>query len=103
MGLVIEGEKLRRQLAIRGRSVTEFAELAGLSLPTVSHALAGRPLSPATFRAICRALTADAPLPGGTELLATSGVTGASEAVGTPPPGPTAKGGRGVSGTAAPA
>ncbi|MGH7666971.1 MAG: helix-turn-helix domain-containing protein [Candidatus Dormibacteria bacterium] len=75
-GLVINGDELRHRLALRGRSFTEFAKLAGLSLPTVSHALAGRPVSPTTFRAICRALTADAPLPGSAELLAAAGQPG---------------------------
>ena len=56
MGVVINARELRRQLAIRGLTAVELADLSRLSPATISHSLAGRPVSPRTLRAIVRAL-----------------------------------------------
>lgn len=72
MGLKVNGDELRRQLEIRGLLARDLAELAGLSPASVSHALAGRSISPRTFRAITRALAQTDPAPGAEALLARS-------------------------------
>ena len=69
MGLQFDRAELRRQMALRGLSGSDLAELGGISAASVSHALAGRPVSPATFRKICSALSARPELAAGVALL----------------------------------
>jgi hypothetical protein len=71
MGVVIRSPRLRHELARRGWCNYDLARAAGISAPTVSAAMAGRPLSPKTVRLIARALCSapaldgiDALLPG---------------------------------------
>jgi transcriptional regulator with XRE-family HTH domain len=56
MGVVVNARELRKQMAARGLTSADLAELSRLSPPTVSHALHGRPISPRSMRAIARAL-----------------------------------------------
>ncbi len=79
MGLQVNEAALRREQALRGWSLTEFAKRARVSVPTLSHALAGRPIAPGTFRAIVQALEAEPPLATGAQLLVSPGVAEAKE------------------------
>ena len=62
-GYPLPAGKLDRARARRGWSVTELAEKSGLGIGTVSRALAGRPVAPATLMRIARALTVYPPIP----------------------------------------
>lgn len=70
MGHRINPAALRHQCAIHGLSFQELAHGAGLSAPTISHALSGRPVSTRTLRAIAAALDRTDLLPGINGLLA---------------------------------
>jgi transcriptional regulator with XRE-family HTH domain len=61
----------RRELARRGMSQRELAVAAGVSEPTVSHAMAGRMVSYLTIRKFARALTVTPPLLGSDGIIAT--------------------------------
>ncbi len=69
MGHVLDGAELRRQAALRGLLLQDLADAAGLSAPTISHALAGRPISAHSLRAIAAALCRVEPLEGVEQLL----------------------------------
>jgi transcriptional regulator with XRE-family HTH domain len=56
MTVVVNAAQLRRQMARRGLSATELARAAKLSPPTISAALAGRPISATSFSLIGKAL-----------------------------------------------
>jgi plasmid maintenance system antidote protein VapI len=56
MGVRVSGSRLRLELARRGWSHGDLARSAGISPPTVSAAIAGRPLAPRTVRRIAEAL-----------------------------------------------
>ena len=68
MGIVIQVQQLRRELARRGWNYSDLARAARVSPPTVTAAMAGRPVLPRTVRAIARAL-AEAPIVGGIDEL----------------------------------
>ncbi len=56
MGVALSATQLRRELAKRGLSQAELANLAGVAPATVTHAVHGRPVTPATVARIARAL-----------------------------------------------
>lgn len=56
MGVVIRTDRLRQELVRRGWAGADLAHAAGISAPTVTAALAGRPLSPRTVGRIVQAL-----------------------------------------------
>ena len=74
---------LRRELALRGMNQTDLAHSAGVTEVTVSHAMAGRPVSYLTIRSLARALTTTPTLPGAENIIGTqreSGVEGRTSA-----------------------
>lgn len=58
MGVRIDGEELRRALAMRGLLQQDLARLAGVSETGISLAIRGRPIRPSTFGRIAQALAA---------------------------------------------
>lgn len=56
MGVIVDPSRLRQELARRGWSAADLARRAAVSHPTVSAALAGRPIAPRSLGAIARAL-----------------------------------------------
>ena len=56
MGVTIDAQRLRRELARRGLTSVELAAMSHVSAATLSHALSGRAVSPRTLRAIASAL-----------------------------------------------
>lgn len=64
MGVVIRADRLQRELARRGWTYSDLARAAQASPPTVTSAMAGRPVAPRTLRRIAQALTAAAPVEG---------------------------------------
>ena len=69
MGVVICSPRLRLELARRGWGHADLARAAGISPPTVSAAMAGRPLAPRTVLQIARALATAPPVDGIDHLL----------------------------------
>jgi hypothetical protein len=69
MGVVISAARLRYELARRGWCGCDLARAAGISAPTVSAAIAGRPVAPRTVRRIAQALADASPVDGVDELL----------------------------------
>ncbi|MGH7744682.1 MAG: helix-turn-helix domain-containing protein, partial [Candidatus Dormibacteria bacterium] len=57
VGVSISSPRLRLELARRGWTHCDLARSAGISAPTVSAAIAGRPLAPGTVRRIAQALS----------------------------------------------
>lgn len=57
MGVSIVASRLQLELARRGWRHCDLARTAGISAPTVSAAMAGRPLAPRTVRLIAEALS----------------------------------------------
>jgi lambda repressor-like predicted transcriptional regulator len=57
VGVRIVTARLRLELARRGWGHADLARIAGISAPTVSAAVAGRPLAPRTVRRIADALS----------------------------------------------
>jgi len=51
-----DGQRLRRELDLRGLTAAAFAILAGLSAPTMTAALNGRAISPRSVLKIASAL-----------------------------------------------
>lgn len=70
MNLALSPDRLRFELARRGLSQSQFAVLAGISEPTVSHGMTGKAISEATLAKMARTLAAIPPLPGVDALLA---------------------------------
>jgi transcriptional regulator with XRE-family HTH domain len=68
MGVAVNPDRLRLELARRGWSNTDLARAARLSHATVSAAAAGRPVSPTSLRLIAAAL-ATAPTLAGVDAL----------------------------------
>jgi transcriptional regulator with XRE-family HTH domain len=68
-GVAMKGTVLREQMRQRGLTGAELARLTGLSEGTISNALAGKRLHPATFRQIANELAKVDVVPGA-ELLA---------------------------------
>jgi transcriptional regulator with XRE-family HTH domain len=56
MSVRLQPDRLRFEMARRGLSATELARVAKLSHPTVSAALAGRPISATSLQLIAAAL-----------------------------------------------
>lgn len=69
-GVAVKGEVLRQQMRLRGLTGTALARATGLSDATISNALAGRRLHPATFRKIAAHLAKVDPIPGSESLTA---------------------------------
>jgi transcriptional regulator with XRE-family HTH domain len=69
-GVAVKGEVLRQQMRLRGLTGTALARATGLSDATISNALAGRRLHPATFRKIAAHLAKVDPIPGAESLAA---------------------------------
>ena len=63
-GIAFKSRVLRDQMRLRGLSGAALAQLARVSDATISNALAGRRLHPATFRRIAAALYAVELVPG---------------------------------------
>jgi hypothetical protein len=51
------GDEFRHAVLIRGLTLTDLAELTGLSLATVSRAVVGRPVNMSTGLRLARAVT----------------------------------------------
>jgi transcriptional regulator with XRE-family HTH domain len=58
MSVRLDASRLRHERDRRAWTNTELAAAAGVSNPTVTAALAGRPVAPRTLRLIARALAA---------------------------------------------
>ena len=71
-GIAMKGAVLREQMRWRGLTGAALARATGLSDATISNALAGRRLHPATFRRIVAHLAEVDPVPG-SEALAVEG------------------------------
>jgi transcriptional regulator with XRE-family HTH domain len=69
MSVPINTERLMREMARRGWSRRDLARAAGISAPTVTMALAGRPVAPVTLKRIALALLAAKPVEGIDSLL----------------------------------
>ena len=63
MGVVIHPGRLRLELARRGWSASDLAREAGISPPTISAALAGRPIAARSLGLIAECLQRVAPSP----------------------------------------
>jgi transcriptional regulator with XRE-family HTH domain len=72
MGVSIDADRLRQEMARRGLDGQQLATLARVTPATISHALNRRRLGLTTLRAIARVLAATAPLEGA-EFLAPTG------------------------------
>jgi len=57
MGVVINRERLKLELARRGWNGAELAQAAGLSRPTISAIMMGRPVTSRSVTLIAKALT----------------------------------------------
>lgn len=68
-GIVVDVERLRRELALRTWSASDLAEIAGVSRPSVTNALKARPIKPATLRKIVIALNASKVIDGADRIL----------------------------------
>jgi transcriptional regulator with XRE-family HTH domain len=68
-GIVVDVERLRRELALRTWSASDLAEIAGVSRPSVTNALQARPIKPATLRKIIIALNASTAIDGADRIL----------------------------------
>ncbi len=73
MGVLINAQRLRHELELRGLTGADFARLAKISQASVSHALRGRQVSPRTVKKIAEALTTTKVLPVAEELIASEG------------------------------
>jgi len=69
-GVAVKGDVLREQMRLRGLTGTALARATGLSDATISNALAGRRLHPATFRKIAAHLAKVDLIPGAEALAA---------------------------------
>jgi transcriptional regulator with XRE-family HTH domain len=64
MGIVINSELLRREVARRGWTGNKLARSAGVSASTVSAALGGRRITPVSLKQIITALEKAPPIEG---------------------------------------
>jgi transcriptional regulator with XRE-family HTH domain len=69
MSVPINAERLMHEMARRGWSRGDLARAAGISAPTVTMSLSGRPVSLHTLKQIALALAATPPLEGIDSLL----------------------------------
>jgi transcriptional regulator with XRE-family HTH domain len=69
MSVTINTDRLLREMARRGWSRADLARAAGISAPTVTMALAGRPVAARTLRQIGLALAKAEPITGIDSLL----------------------------------
>lgn len=69
MAVQLDPSRLGREMASRGWTRGEMANAAGVCLTTISAALAGRPISPSSFRRIALALSRAEPISGVEKLL----------------------------------
>jgi len=60
--VIIDADRLRYEMALRGMTAGELARLASVNKNTVSRALSGRSISGRTLRDLTRALLAYPPL-----------------------------------------
>ena len=67
---VLDAERLRFEMAIRGLQGGELARMAHLDANTISRALGGRPVTVRTLRRITSALLTQPPLPLAGEIVA---------------------------------
>ncbi len=69
VGIIMNVERLRHEMALRAWSASRLADRCGISRPSVTNALKGRPLKPATLRKIIRAIDSTDALRGADKLL----------------------------------
>ncbi len=69
VSVVLAPDRLRFETARRGWSHADLARAAGVSAPTITTAMSGRPISAETLRKIALALSVSPPLAGIDELL----------------------------------
>ena len=69
MSVVLAADRPRLEIARRGWGSTDLARAARVSAPTVSAALAGRPVAPQTLRRIVLTLAGTPPLAGVEDIL----------------------------------
>jgi transcriptional regulator with XRE-family HTH domain len=68
-GIVVDVDRLRREMALRTWSASDLAEIAGVSRPSVTNALKARAIRPATLRKIIIALNASKAIDGADRIL----------------------------------
>jgi transcriptional regulator with XRE-family HTH domain len=73
--MILNGVRLRREVAARGVTLSAFARAASVSPNTITRAANGGELSERSLRTIVRTLIAMPPLPGALELLDVNGET----------------------------
>jgi len=64
MSVVLATDRLRLEIARRGWSHADLARAARVSAPTITAAMAGRPVAARTLRRIAMALAEAVPVPG---------------------------------------
>ncbi len=64
MSVVLAADRLRFEIARRGWGNADLARAARVSAPTITAAMAGRPISPESLRKIALALGATPPVAG---------------------------------------
>jgi len=69
MGIRINHERLKHELAIRGLSHADLARKAALSNPTITAATHGRSVSPYTVSQIAKVLAKTPPIEGIADLI----------------------------------
>jgi lambda repressor-like predicted transcriptional regulator len=69
MGITVNPERLRHEMARRGWTASRLARESGISPPTVSAALAGRAIAPHTLSAVASALARTPAVAGIDELM----------------------------------
>jgi hypothetical protein len=70
VGVLLNRPRLEHELRVRGLNEAEAAKVAGISAATMSHALNGHRVRPATLRKIARTLARIQPIPGAEALMA---------------------------------
>lgn len=69
MSVVLAADRLRLEIARRGWGNADLARAARVSAPTITAALAGRPITPNSLRKIALALSTSPPVAGVDEIL----------------------------------
>lgn len=65
----INSDRLRRELLRRGWSGADLSRRTGISKPTISCAMRGRPIQPRTLKRIARALSETQAIDGADDLM----------------------------------